>query len=391
MQGDADITVPPGQVLVLGDNRNATVDSRAFGTVPMQDVVGRAHQVWFSRDKGGRALGTAGAGAQVMSRAHREAEKSATIVHRASVSFAPRRHTPHDLTMKTLTRETYARRIERVQEFINRHPDRDLDLARLAEEAHLSPYHFHRVYVAMMGETVADSVRRRRLYAAALQLLSSAAPVRKIALAQGYANVQTFGRAFREAYGVTPAQYRLHGQLSHALQQSRQHPPKDAPMYKLSDVRIVLQPATKVIALQHHGDYQVIGQSFERLMAWAAGRGLLEQPMRCYALYYDDPVSKPKEQLLSEACIAPSDPSRLDALPAGEVRVMSIEAARCATYLFKGPYAELDKPYRWLYDTWLPQSGEELAMTPPYEEYLNDARTTAPAELLTLICLPLKS
>jgi AraC family transcriptional regulator len=292
--------------------------------------------------------------------------------------------------MKTLTRESYGKRIERVLDYISAHLDEDLDLHRLAQEAFLSPYHFHRVYVAMMGESLADTIRRRRLYAAAVKLLSSARAIGAIARESGYASTQAFSRAFRETYGVTPAQYRLHGELSHAMQQRVRPHPKEVSMFKLEDVSVQQQPTVHALALKHAGDYQLIGQAFERLMAWAAGKGLLEKPMRLYALYYDDPRSKPKEQLLSDACLAPSETAGLDAVAQGGVRALTIPAGRCATYLFKGPYSELDKPYRWLYDTWLAQSGEELALTPPYEEYLNDARMTPPAELLTRICLPLR-
>jgi signal peptidase I len=45
---DWDLVVPPGQVFVMGDRREASVDSRDFGPVPLQDVVGRVRQVWFS-------------------------------------------------------------------------------------------------------------------------------------------------------------------------------------------------------------------------------------------------------------------------------------------------------------------------------------------------------
>jgi AraC family transcriptional regulator len=56
----------------------------------------------------------------------------------------------------------------------------------------------------------------------------------------------------------------------------------------------------------------------------------------------------------------------------------------------KGPYAELERAYAWLYGTWLPQSGEEAADRPVFEEYLNNPRALPPQEWLTDICLPLQ-
>jgi len=48
---DDSFTVPNGKVFVMGDNRNASQDSRRFGMVPLADIIGLAKQVWFSRSK----------------------------------------------------------------------------------------------------------------------------------------------------------------------------------------------------------------------------------------------------------------------------------------------------------------------------------------------------
>jgi signal peptidase I len=50
-------TVPEGRIFVLGDNRDNSVDSRvlsSMGYVPLENIIGRAGMIFFSRDAGDR-------------------------------------------------------------------------------------------------------------------------------------------------------------------------------------------------------------------------------------------------------------------------------------------------------------------------------------------------
>ena len=68
------------------------------------------------------------------------------------------------------SRAEYERRMHRVLAHIDEHLEEPLDLPRLAEVACFSPFHFHRLFSAWMGETFGDYLRRRRLEVAARRL-----------------------------------------------------------------------------------------------------------------------------------------------------------------------------------------------------------------------------
>jgi AraC family transcriptional regulator len=141
-----------------------------------------------------------------------------------------------------------------------------------------------------------------------------------------------------------------------------------------------------VAALAHRGEYTKIGSTFERLSAMAGGLNVFGPTTRSFGIYYDDPAATPREALRSDACITVPD----DWTASGALELREIRGGRYAVTLYVGPYAELERPYRWLYGTWLAQSGEEPADAPSIEEYLNDARVVPPTELRTEIWLPLR-
>lgn len=153
-------------------------------------------------------------------------------------------------------------------------------------------------------------------------------------------------------------------------------------------VEIMDLNATEVASYSHQGDYSGIASVFEKLFVYAGNQNLLDQNTRFLGLYYDDPKSTKSDQLRSKACITIPDAVELTGDDAPERMV--IPQGRYATVLFKGSYAELEKPYDWLFGEWLPNSGFEAADFPPLEEYLNDHKETPPSELLTRIYCLLK-
>ena len=286
------------------------------------------------------------------------------------------------MPLKQTTRLDYGRRIARAMALIAADPARPRTLEELAEAAAFSPFHFHRLYRELTGETPAETASRERLSRAAAILVREEVPVEAVARRCGYGSAAAFTRAFRAAYGVPPAAYRAAGGIGAPLPPPRPSQEETT----MHHVTIREEPALRLAALPHRGEYTGIGGVFDRLSAWAAPRGLIGPDTRFIGLYYDAPKTVPERDLRSDACVTVPP----DVEPSDGVRIIELPATRVAVVTFKGPYAELEGAYTWLYRDWLPESGEEPADAPCREDYLNDCRTLPPAEWLTEVMMPLR-
>jgi AraC family transcriptional regulator len=106
------------------------------------------------------------------------------------------------------TREELHRRVLVGRSYIEDCLAGDLRLATIAKAAAMSPFHFHRAFAAIFGETPQRYLSRRRLERAARLLAETDRPVTDICLECGFDSVGTFGTTFRRRFGCTPVEFR---------------------------------------------------------------------------------------------------------------------------------------------------------------------------------------
>jgi AraC-like DNA-binding protein len=99
-------------------------------------------------------------------------------------------------------------RVVRAVREIDRYPDDEQTLDRLAQGAGLSPYHFLRTFERIAGVTPHQYVMRTRVRHAAMRLLAEPGTVLDLALASGFGDISNFNRAFRAEFGMSPRAFR---------------------------------------------------------------------------------------------------------------------------------------------------------------------------------------
>ncbi len=281
-------------------------------------------------------------------------------------------------------------RILKAITFIEAHLNDDVQLVEVSEVACYSHYHFLRIFQAITGVTAGAYIRRRRLTKAAEVLLKGKARIIEIAQDAGFESQAAFTRAFKEVFDESPAQFRRTKNTS----------------------AFCGQPIISETYLQH---IQIGGitmtprfEQKEALTFIGLGKDYLLSESNTIGALWDD-FHRRKHLIQSVAdnngyglCYAPkeketfSDKFRYTAalcvdnkasVPDGMEKIL-IPAYEYAVFTHKGTLETLAATNDYIWKTWLPQSGVELADAPDIEIYgskWNAETSTGEID----ICLPI--
>jgi len=265
-------------------------------------------------------------------------------------------------------------RIIRSFEYIEKNLKEKVSLIEIAGQSFFSPYHFHRVFYAITGETVGDYIRKRRLTEASYELINTNKNIIEIALDYQYQSHEAFIRSFKRIYGISPGQYRKNGKTIALFEK------KPMTIEKLLTLKEQTSMQPKIITID---EFKVVGLrgyssiSNNRIPAlWTIFMPRtgeiknISQPMKCYGICENIPDYKMAEftndtEFAELVSVGVSD---FDDIPEGMVTKV-IPKAEYAVFTHKGSLSTLRNTYDYIYGTWIPNSEYEFASTDDFELY----------------------
>ena len=294
-------------------------------------------------------------------------------------------------------------RVNRVLDYIGEHLDGELSLARLSQVGCFSPFHFHRIFQTVTGETLNSHVRRVRLERAALLMKTTPRKrITDVAIEAGFAGTAEFSRAFRNHFDRTASSWDRRSPLEKSKICKA---PEMLSFYTLEEleswkaaahvrVRVGRFNAFRYVYIrifEPYGSTRLV-DAYHSLTAWLAARQTDIRDVVVIGMSLDDPAVTPSENcrydlgvafpkkpgggILGEivrsrgqAVVAIPPPDASECGPRG-FSIRDIESQEIAAIHCVGDLAYVDRAWHYLYQIWLPSVAFEPADLPAMEIFV---------------------
>lgn len=299
------------------------------------------------------------------------------------------------------TQAEYLRRINLALAYVAEHLDQNILLEDVARASYFSSYHFHRLFHALVGETVNDYVSRKRMEKAAYRLVGNPdRSITEVADMGGFSSSANFSKAFKIYFGVSPSElrkpessnnskigkiYRKYGKAFNPRDLYSQFV-TDSSVFDageleelLMNIRVEKFPEKTIAYLTAPKGYELasIYDTWDRIIAWAKTKGIEGQKERRFAICHDNPAITPENKCRYDAAIVVNSDIRVT-LP---YQKSVIPAGKYAIAYYKGDGEKISNFMTELCVHWFPDSSYEPGDFPPVFHYLNDARIDGYVEM----------
>lgn len=293
------------------------------------------------------------------------------------------------------TRREYLKRIHAVLDFIETNLDADLSLKRLSETAHYSTYHFHRVFLTVVGERVNEFVSRKRIERiASILLVNKKIPLKELAFTYGFNSETSFSRTFKKYYGVSPTTFKSEGKtilskIGIEAFSSKKYICSIDNNKRWIDMNAQIEakflPEIQLACISHIGDFKKMGSMFQRLMKWGHEKAVLDMAnFKTVTIYHDNPNVTQDSKLRFSAGVTIKENIKAD----GDIRQLSLKKGMYAVGHFAIKPEEISKAWKST-RIWLIENGYEFRDGEYFEMYHNDHRNHPEQKFILDICIPL--
>ncbi len=272
----------------------------------------------------------------------------------------------------------YIDRVNRAIDFVVANLDRAHRLDEMAEAACFSPFHFHRIFKAVVGETPNQFVKRLRLErAVSIMTHEPNRSLTDVAFACGFASSADFSRSFKQRYGSPPSAFDVQawrdanrdglgefiGSHLEGLRVERLPAGENPDGF---EVEIRDLPPRTMAYIRVLDPYRNTGvmDAAERLVAWAEDRGLADG--RWYGYQWDDPEIVALPDCRYDVALEVESVE-----PAGEIGRQTFPAMQVAQIEMRGGIDLEMRALDWLYRTWLPTSRYVPDDLPAFEAWID--------------------
>ena len=259
----------------------------------------------------------------------------------------------------------YRKRLNKVIEYVQGHLDEEIKMEKLAQISHFSPFHFQRIYKAIIQETPYETLFRLRLEKSIFLLKHYPhLKISEVAFQCGFPSIENFSRQFKRRFSTTASQFKKNKKLQnsriyqeknledfyHYIKEGRNTDSETfkVKIDKLPNISIAYIPAV------FGADGSLLIKKYQELMHWVEQNDIPYQgELRRFGMSIDNPSVTPAGKFRYDFAIKIEQSYP----PEGLIEFGKIPSGQFATVHVKGKLHQVAQAWDHLYRYWLPNSG----------------------------------